>query len=190
MRNYLTILRLLRSICVGACLLWTVPAYAVDTLQVTTPDPILEEWRWTEFGTSSGLAGKVYGMVEDRDGNIWFATNKGAQKYDGYQWTTYTQENGLLNDTVGSVIQTRDGAMWSGTGSRRASDTPAVISRMVVSSETGESKWSHYRFEDFVSVDGLFEARDGTVWVDLNGGEDPTDADKRRFLNGKWRRRL
>ena len=31
-RTYLTILRLLRSICVGACLLWTDPAYAVDTL--------------------------------------------------------------------------------------------------------------------------------------------------------------
>ena len=29
--NYLTILRLLRSICVGACLLWTVPAYATLT---------------------------------------------------------------------------------------------------------------------------------------------------------------
>ena len=89
MCNYLTILRLLRSICVGACLLWTVPAYAVDTLQFTTPDPVLEDWRWTEFSTSSGPAGNVYDMVEDSDGNIWFATDKGAQKYDGYRWTTY-----------------------------------------------------------------------------------------------------
>jgi hypothetical protein len=47
MRNYLTIL-----IC-GACLLWTVPAYAVDTLQVTTPDPLLEAWRWTENGCAT-----------------------------------------------------------------------------------------------------------------------------------------
>ncbi len=51
MRNYLTILR---SICVGACLLWTVPAYAVDTLQVSTPDPVTEAWRWTEFNTTNG----------------------------------------------------------------------------------------------------------------------------------------
>ena len=35
MRTCLTIL----------CLLLTVPVYAVDTLQVTTPDPVTEAWR-------------------------------------------------------------------------------------------------------------------------------------------------
>ena len=41
MRNYLTILRLLHSLCVGPCLLWTVPAYAVDTLRVTPSTELL-----------------------------------------------------------------------------------------------------------------------------------------------------
>ena len=54
------------------------PAVAVDTLQVTSPDPILEGWRWTEFDRSSGLAGGVRNIVEDRDGNVWFATVRGA----------------------------------------------------------------------------------------------------------------
>ena len=86
MRNYLTILR---SICVGACLLWTVPAYAVDTLQVTTPDPVTEGWRWTEFDQSNGLAGPLRNIYEDRDGNVWFATaEEGVQRYDGRTWTT------------------------------------------------------------------------------------------------------
>ena len=66
----------------------TVPAYAVDTLQVTTPDPLLQDWRWTEFDRRSGLAGEINDIFEDRDGNIWFATRKGAQKYDGLRWTT------------------------------------------------------------------------------------------------------
>ena len=35
------------------------PVLAVDTLQVSTPDPVLEAWRWTEFDRSSGLAGAV-----------------------------------------------------------------------------------------------------------------------------------
>ena len=59
------------------------PAVAVDTLQVTSPDPVLESWRWTTFDRSSGLAGGVYDIPEDREGNIWFATNRGAQRYDG-----------------------------------------------------------------------------------------------------------
>ena len=66
------------------------PAVAVDTLQVTSPDPVLESWRWTEFNKSSGLAGNVLDIYEDRDGNIWFATDQGAQRYDGQDWTTYT----------------------------------------------------------------------------------------------------
>ena len=39
------------------------PALAVDTLQVTSPDPILEPWRWTEFDGSSGLAGAVWDIL-------------------------------------------------------------------------------------------------------------------------------
>ena len=125
MRAYATILPELRSLpalrsicvggCVGACLLLTVPAYAVDTLQVTTPDPVTEAWRWTEFDKSSGLAGAVQKIYEDRDGNIWFGTNEGVQRYDGIHWTTYTTLDGLAHNRVRTVLQARDGAMWFGT---------------------------------------------------------------------------
>ncbi len=91
------------------------PAAAVDTLRVTSPDPILEAWRWTTFDRSSGLAGGVWDITEDRDGNLWFATANGAQRYDGTHWTTYTTEDGLASNEVRSIIQTRDGAMWFGT---------------------------------------------------------------------------
>ena len=97
MRAYATIL----------CLLLTVPVYAVDTLQVTTPDPVLEQWRWTSFDRASGLAGGVRDIYEDRDGSIWFATVRGVHRYDGYRWTTYTTKDGLAHDHVRTVIQTR-----------------------------------------------------------------------------------
>ena len=77
---------------------------AVDTLQVTSPDPVLEDWRWTAFDRSSGLAGRVSDIFEDRDGNIWFATNQGVQRYDGLNWVTYTDEDGLAGN---SVVRTR-----------------------------------------------------------------------------------
>ncbi len=91
------------------------PVVAVDTLQVTSPDPVLEAWRWTTFDRSSGLAGVVRDIFEDREGNIWFATDQGAQRYDGYRWTTYKTEDGLAHNQVRTVYQTRDGAMWFGT---------------------------------------------------------------------------
>ena len=105
MRTYLAIL----------ILMLTVPAYAVDTLKVTSPDPVLERWRWAEFDQSSGLTGRVSDILEDRQEDIWFGTVRGVQRYDGMRWTTYTTEDGLPHNTVRSVYQTRDGAMWFGT---------------------------------------------------------------------------
>ena len=56
------------------CLLLSTPAHAVDKIQVTKPDPVTEAWRWTEFDRSSGIAGGIRDVYEDRDGNIWIGT--------------------------------------------------------------------------------------------------------------------
>ena len=102
MRTYATIL----------VLLLTVPAYAVDTLQVTTPEPLSEAWRWTEFN----LPGTISDVFEDRDGIVWFATDKGLVKYDGYSFRTLTTEDGLASNDIRTVAQTRDGDLWVATG--------------------------------------------------------------------------
>ena len=133
------------------------PVVAVDTLQVSSPDPILEGWRWTEFDRSSGLAGPVMNIFEDRDGNVWFATDRGAQRYDGMRWTTYTTADGLTSDRVWSIAQTRDGAMWFGTFG-------GGISRF-----DGET-WTTYTTADGLATntilwEGLLQARDGTLWA-------------------------
>ena len=155
MRTYATIL----------ILLLTVPAHALDTLQVTTPDPVTEAWRWTTFDRSSGLAGVPTEIFEDRDGYIWFATNAGVQRYDGWTFETFTKEDGLASSLVGSIAQTRDGAMWFGTG--------AGITRY-----DGQG-WKTYTTEDSLasnsastSGNNLFEARDGTLWAGFRGTGD------------------
>ena len=104
MRTYATILVLL---------LLTIPVYAVDTLQVTTPDPLLEAWRWTELDRSNGLIGRVRDVYEDRDGGIWFATDRGVNRYDGHGWTSYSPPDGFTG--LSAVCQTSDGQMWFGT---------------------------------------------------------------------------
>ena len=48
-----------RNVIILLLLVLAGPASAVDTLQVTTPDPILEDWRWTTFDRSSGLVGNM-----------------------------------------------------------------------------------------------------------------------------------
>ena len=154
MRTYATIL----------CLLLTsVPVYAVDTLQVTTPDPGTEAWRWTEFDRTSGLGGEVRDITQDRDGSVWFATTQGAQRYDGHRWTTYTTKDGLPHNVITAVIQAEDGAMWFGTAAGIGRYDP---------SQPEERSWTVYTTADglaydFVPQGGLLQRRDGSIWASL-----------------------
>ena len=136
-------------------LLAAAPAMAVDTLQVHPSDPVLASRRWTEFDRNSGLVGGVYDTLEDRDGNIWFATDKGVQRYDGYLWTTYTTKDGLSANQVHTLIQTQDGSMWFGTNG-------GGISRF-----DGET-WTTYTMDQGLASNamrrwGLHQTRDGTL---------------------------
>jgi len=89
------------------------PVLAVDTLQVSSPDPVLESWRWRSFPELRGLG--LQCLAEDRDGKMWFGVGEGAVRYDGTTWTTFTPEDGLLGAPVNVLLATRDGSVYAGT---------------------------------------------------------------------------
>jgi ligand-binding sensor domain-containing protein len=61
------------------------------------------------FDQKDGLAGSVFTVYEDADHNIWFGTDKGAQRYDGLRWTTDTSDDGLIDSEIWAIIQDREG---------------------------------------------------------------------------------
>ena len=61
------------------------------------------------------LPGPSRDIFEDREGNMWFATDAGAVRYDSTQFRTFTQEDGLPSNRVRTVTQTPKGALWFGT---------------------------------------------------------------------------
>ncbi len=168
-------------------LLLTTPAGALDTLVVTTPDPLLEDWRWTEFDRRSGLAGSVLDVFEDRDGNIWFGTNKGAQKYDGLRWTPYAAVDDFPIHWVRRVSQARDGAMWFLGGAQSAEGQRiAVATRLVEATATTRLEMTTHTFEGWGSINGFLEAADGSIWVNLVSSSQTDVNDLRRYVNGSW----
>ena len=182
MRTYATILPWLRSkLSVGVYLLLTVPAYAVDTIDVVTPDPITEDWRWRTFDRSSGLVGAVREIYEDRSGNIWFGTDRGVQRYDGVRWRVYTTEDGLCHNAVRAVLEDRDGAFWFGTR--------GGISRLQISGEN--ENWTTYTTDDGLPVDsiewrGLSQTEDGTLWAGFQPPDSTASGGIATFQNESW----
>ena len=59
---------------------------------------------------------RINWMIEDKAGNIWFASNGGgAYRYDGKALTNYSEKEGLCNNFVQTIIEDRAGNLWFGT---------------------------------------------------------------------------
>lgn len=55
-------------------------------------------------------------QTEDSKGNIWFATEgSGLVKFDGKTWEKYTTKEGLISDTVFSILEDNQSNLWVGT---------------------------------------------------------------------------
>ncbi|MBI3194569.1 MAG: hypothetical protein HYZ34_08920, partial [Ignavibacteriae bacterium] len=68
------------------------------------------------YDRSSGLASDyVLCMMQDRNGFIWFGTDRGISRYDGKMFTTYTAREGLPDNFITTMFQDKDGFLWFGT---------------------------------------------------------------------------
>ncbi|MBI4469412.1 MAG: hypothetical protein HY650_08845 [Acidobacteria bacterium] len=69
------------------------------------------------YTTRDGLAqNAVNKIVRDSRGFLWFCTEEGLSRYDGYAFTNYSVEHGLPNRRVTDLVETREGEYWIATG--------------------------------------------------------------------------
>lgn len=65
------------------------------------------------FTTNNGLPSNyVYCIRQDKDGFMWFATNRGIVKYDGASFRTFTLKDGLPNNDVWLLETDDKGRVW------------------------------------------------------------------------------
>lgn len=70
----------------------------------------------TYFSTHQGLGGnQVTGILEDRHGKLWFATNGGVSCYQDGHFMNFTDRDGLSDNHVWSILEDRKGIIWVGT---------------------------------------------------------------------------
>ncbi len=59
------------------------------------------------------LSSTVYDVAQDDMGQMWFATRRGISCYDGLQWTSYTEYNGLPATSYARIRVDRQGTIWA-----------------------------------------------------------------------------
>ena len=124
-------------------------------------DVCWDEWNF-KYGRGVYSADRITGIVEDKEGNLWFGTDGfGICKYDGKTVANFTTENGLCGNAIYELMVDSKGNIWIGTfwGG--------------VSKYDGE-KFTNYTKDGVISgveVSGFFEDGNGDIWfgVENNG---------------------
>ena len=129
---------------------------------------------WKHYGHIDGLASNiVYVMSQASDGALWFGSwLSGVSRYDGQEWTTFTEEDGLghnINNTIWSLLGTRDGMLWAGHRNGLVNWDGQVWQPVPHEALAGQR------------VNALLETQNGDVWVSA-------DTELLRYDGTTWQR--
>lgn len=108
------------------------------------------------------ISGKnIRDMLEDRDGNFWFASSsEGLLRVSGQQVSRFTAKDGLSGDLVVRLFEDRDGNLWVGTNG-------GGLDRF------RDGSFTTYAKEEGLASDlpfAVIEDRAGDIWVTTAAG--------------------
>lgn len=65
------------------------------------------------YNTNHGLpSSEVYSVMEDHKGYLWFTTDAGVTRFDGYHFIKFTTDDGLTDNTVFSAFEDTHHRIW------------------------------------------------------------------------------
>jgi len=125
--------------------------------------------RFTRVSTADGLSqSRVSQIVQDDRGFIWFGTQYGLDRYDGYEFKVFVHEPGRVNSLAGafvnSLFKDRSGMLWIGCN--------RTLDRFDPRTET----FTHYQIETDElanlgsTVVHISQDRSGLLWLATASG--------------------
>ncbi|MDQ5851488.1 MAG: hypothetical protein M3380_05330, partial [Chloroflexota bacterium] len=115
------------------------------------------------------VGGAVQAILEDRQGFMWFGTQQGLNRYDGYHFRNYDAgvgPDGLSNTNIRALVEDSAGSLWIATlggGLNRLDPHTGAFSHYRPSG--GESRRADYDSIVAIAADGR-----GGLWLATRGG--------------------
>lgn len=142
----------------------------------------LENIRFQRIALEQGLSQEsVFAIYQDRQGYMWFGTQEGLNRYDGYSFKVYSHNDrepgSLANDIVYSIAEDAEGQLWVGT----------AVGISIYDGAT--QSFSHFRHdasdEESISnnlVRVIFKDSNGTIWLGTDNGLNKYIAETNTFV--------
>ncbi len=127
------------------------------------------------FDRLTGMAkGAITAIVQDSTGYIWFGTEEGLSRYDGYEFVHYVHAEGkpdVLSSYNITSLAAAKGVLWIGTekGLNRLELATGKVTKLVHDDKDPASIGS-----DVIS--SLHVAKSGALWIGTDSGVDVLDA--------------
>lgn len=145
-------------------------------LQAAPPNPRI---RFERISLEQGLSqSSIYHILQDGYGLMWFATEDGLNKYDGYEFTIYKpipgELNSLAENNVTALYMDKSGALWIGTeggGLDRFEPDAGRFTHYVYRPGDPNSLSSNF-------IRAIYQDHTGALWIGTLGGLNKFDPEK------------
>ena len=127
--------------------------------------------RFERISLEQGLSQSVVlCMLQDSHGFMWFGTQDGLNRYDGYDFVVYKHDpedpHSLSDGFVRSIYEDRSGALWIGTNTGGLDRFDRETERFTHYQNDPDDP--HSLSDD--NVQSIYEDRAGVLWVGTLGG--------------------
>ena len=150
---------------------------------------IAQDYKFNHITADQGLSmGSVYCILKDSRGFMWFGTQDGLNKYDGYTIKVFkhnpTDTNTLANNFIYALYEDKNGVLWIGTEGGGLDEYSLI---------TGKFKHHFGSFENKNSLSSnyihtIFEDDEGLLWLGTEKGlnvYNPKTNEFKRYLADK-----
>ncbi len=122
--------------------------------------PLAQEPAYIQYGVEDGLPSTlVYHVLQDRKGFLWFATDKGLARFDGFRFKVYTMKDGLPDPEILYMFEDSQERLWLSCFQKK----PCYFQNGVF--HTAENDTLLSRAEINNGTYTFFEDEVGSIWI-------------------------
>jgi signal transduction histidine kinase/ligand-binding sensor domain-containing protein len=166
-------MKLVASVLFPLLIVFDLPAQTCSFRRIDLPQ---------ELSPGSGASG-ILGIAQDAKGYMWFASNNGLYRYDGYTFARFSNNrldsNSLGSNQLESICASKDGYIWIGTAGYGLDRFDPVA-----------GKFMHFRHNPadpssiiHNKITALLQDSEGNLWIGTHGGLDCLSAKTGRFIH-------